>query len=67
MSDCNGVKSPMEKVLQLPTGSIMNSKFNEPYRELIVILMYVMLSCRPDICYSLAYLGRFQQNPNEKH
>lgn len=66
MADCNAVKTPMEKGLQLPSEKQIK-KCDEPYRELLGSLMYTMLSCRPDICFSVAYMGRFQQNPNEIH
>lgn len=30
-------------------------------------LMYLMLSVRPDICYQVGYMGRFQNNPSDIH
>lgn len=38
-----------------------------PYRELLGSLMYIMLSFRPDICYAVGYLGRFQNQPGQAH
>ena len=29
--------------------------------------MYIMLCVRPDICYSVGFLGRFQSNPSNEH
>lgn len=29
--------------------------------------MYVMLCVRPDVCYSVGYLGRFQQDSSTVH
>ncbi|XP_037807715.1 secreted RxLR effector protein 161-like [Lucilia sericata] len=55
----------MEKGLQL-TYNVGNT-IDKPYRELLGSLMYVMLCVRPDICYHVSYLGRFQQNPSEEH
>ena len=60
MEECNPTRTPMEKRLQLLREGTSNG---EPYRELLGSLMYLMLCVRPDICYPVAYLGRFQQNP----
>lgn len=66
MLDCNPVKSPIEKGIQLTTNN-ENVNFDKPYRELLGSLMYIMLSSRPDICYSVAYMGRYQQKPTDLH
>lgn len=65
MADCNPSRTPMEKGLRLEAngGNIVE----EPYRELLGSLMYVMMSTRPDICYQVGYLGRFQQHPGQQH
>lgn len=65
MSDCNHVKTPMEKGLQLKYND--TSTIDKPYRELLGSLMYVMLCVRPDICYHVSYLGRFQEKPSDEH
>ncbi|XP_055615246.1 uncharacterized protein LOC129761546 [Toxorhynchites rutilus septentrionalis] len=65
MNDCNPTRTPMEKGLQLTcsnTGTV-----NEPYREVLGSLMYVMMSTRPDIRFPVGYLGRFQQEPEQLH
>lgn len=64
MVDCNPVKTPMEKGLQLARAGDPTA---HPYRELLGSLMYVMLCTRPDICYSVGFLGRFQQKPTTQH
>lgn len=64
MTDCNPAKTPMEKALQIDDDKIAT---NQPYRELLGSLMYLMLCVRPDICYYIGYMGRFQQNPTESH
>ena len=64
MTECNPTRTPMEKGLQLPRGG---STAGEPYRELLGSLMYVMLCVRPDVCYSVGYLGRFQQDSSTVH
>lgn len=66
MLECNSVKSPMEKGLQLNSNSD-KIKSDKPYRELLGSLMYIMLSSRPDLCFSVAYMGRHQQNPSDLH
>lgn len=64
MSDCNPTKSPMEKGLQL---SREGSSTAQPYRELLGSIMYLMLCVRPDLCYPVCYMGRYQQTPTENH
>ena len=66
MAECKAARTPMEKGLKLmPTKSDELKPY--PYRELLGRLMYLMLSFRPDLCYAVGYLGRFQQNPSEEH
>lgn len=65
MDNCNPTRTPMEKGLVL--GRQATEASQEPYRELLGSLMYVMMSTRPDICYSVGYLGRFQQQPGQQH
>lgn len=64
MSECNPTRTPMEKGLQLPRGG---PSAGEPYRELLGSLMYIMLCVRPDVCYPVGYLGRFQQDSSTVH
>lgn len=54
----------MKKGLQLKRDG---PSTNEPYRELLGSIMYTMLCVRPDICYPVSYMGRFQQNPTDQH
>lgn len=64
MTECNPAKNPMEKGLQLYREGCRTS---QPYRELLGSLMYQMLCVRPDLCYPVSYLGRFQQSPTDNH
>lgn len=66
MNDCNKTKTPMEKGLCLSYNS-ENEPTKNPYREMLGSLMYLMLSVRPDICYQVGYMGRFQNNPADVH
>ena len=65
LKDCNTVKTPMEKGLQLEIEK--ETKTDKPYRELLGSMMYIMLCCRPDICYNVSYMGRFQQESTDTH
>ena len=38
-----------------------------PYASAVGILMYVMLCTRPDICYSVGMVSRYQFNPGREH
>lgn len=65
MDDCNPTKTPMEKGLQLTRSN--TGMIGEPYRELLGSLMYIMMSTRPDVCFPVGFLGRFQQQPEQQH
>lgn len=58
MTQCNPAKSPMEKGLQLNREGRCTT---QPYRESLGSLMYQMLCVRSDLCFPVAYMGRFQQ------
>ncbi|KXJ79603.1 hypothetical protein RP20_CCG000255 [Aedes albopictus] len=64
MAECNPSKNPMEKGLQLSRDG---NRTSQPYRESLGSLMYQMLCVRPDLCYPVGYMGRFQQSPTEDH
>ena len=38
-----------------------------PYVSAVVSLMYAMLCTRPDICFTVGIVSRFQSNPGPKH
>ena len=38
-----------------------------PYASTVGSLMYVMLCTRPDICYSVGIVSRYQSNPGREH
>ena len=38
-----------------------------PYASVVGSLMYAMLCTRPDICYSVGMVSRYQSNPGPKH
>uniref|UniRef100_A0A1Y1JUX7 Integrase catalytic domain-containing protein n=1 Tax=Photinus pyralis TaxID=7054 RepID=A0A1Y1JUX7_PHOPY len=67
LQDCNAVKTRMEKGLKLPCTNSDDNNNRKSYQELLGSLMYLMLCVRPDICFPISYLGRFQQHPIEEH
>ena len=40
---------------------------NCPYASAVGILMYAMLCTRPDICYRVSIMSRYQSNPGFEH
>jgi len=38
-----------------------------PYASAIGSLMYAMMCTRPDICYAVGLVNRYQSNPGQKH
>lgn len=51
--------------MQLPIGEGLDEKY--PYRELVGCLMYVMMSCRPDLSASINFFSRYQSSYTECH
>ena len=38
-----------------------------PYASAVEILMYAMLCTRPDICFAVGMVSRYQSDPGEEH
>ena len=38
-----------------------------PYASAVDSLMYAMMCTRPNICYDVGLISRFQSNPGQKH
>ena len=66
MSECKPVNTPMEAKFNESEES-SNLGENVPYRELMGCLLYVTQTTRPDLCYAVNYLSRFQSNTKEIH
>ena len=49
------------------TDEKSNQTYNCPYREAIGSLMFLMVSTRPDIAYTMSVLSHFSEQPNENH
>lgn len=60
MDQCHPRSIPMDSVLNLERCEIPKSEL--PYRELLGSLMYLMIGTRPDICYAIGKLSRYQDN-----
>ena len=66
MADCNPVKTPMEKNIQLPVLKEAEVDITE-YQRCIGSLMYLMVCTRPDIAYSVGVLSRHVSCPGNVH
>lgn len=64
LENCKPVKIPIEPKLQIIETENKN-KTNNPVRELVGCLMYLMVGSRPDICFAVNYLSRYQDKANE--
>ena len=40
---------------------------NVPYSSAVDSLMYAMLCTRPDICFAVGLVSRYQSNPGREH
>lgn len=71
MSDCNGVRTPMDPnqvfTKPCPSDSETRVDVNIPYQEAIGSLLYVSQGTRPDINFAVNYLSRFNNNYNQSH
>ncbi|XP_052562530.1 uncharacterized protein LOC120429306 [Culex pipiens pallens] len=73
MTDCKPVSSPMNVSEKLTrdtcpsTDQELERMKSVPYQEAVGCLMYLAQSTRPDICYAVNILSRFNSNPGEKH
>ncbi|XP_062701949.1 uncharacterized protein LOC134285364 [Aedes albopictus] len=73
MSNCKPVNTAMNVSEKLTnemcpsTAEEVETMKNVPYREAVGCLMYLAQSTRPDICYAVNVLSRFNSNPGERH
>lgn len=65
MSDCKTAETPMEINLKLEKSQNVCNDF--PFRQLIGSLMYLAVSTRPDIDYSVSFLSQFNNSYDETH
>jgi hypothetical protein len=71
MADCKPVATPMETSTKYMVRSD-DHWFAKPenrllYQVAVGMLIYVMLSTRPDIVYTVSVVSRFSSNPNDHH
>ncbi|KAL5555280.1 hypothetical protein UlMin_037516 [Ulmus minor] len=57
----------LSKDMSPKTSQEVNSMRKIPYASAVGSLMYAMLCTRPDICYSVGIVSRYQSNPGLKH
>ncbi|CAB0018882.1 unnamed protein product, partial [Nesidiocoris tenuis] len=67
MQDCKEISTPIEKNLRLNKAKSDEEKTEEPYRQLVGCLMYLMIGSRPDICFALNYFSRYQEYATNEH
>lgn len=68
MSDCKPVAIPMQPKLFLPKlESTPPEDKHLPFRKAVGQLLYLAISCRPDILYAVNYLSRFVTGYSKQH
>lgn len=65
MDNCKPINTPIELNLKLNESN--DERTQKSYRELVGSLIYAAIATRPDICYAVNYLSRFQIKPTESH
>uniref|UniRef100_A0A2N9GNZ7 Reverse transcriptase Ty1/copia-type domain-containing protein n=1 Tax=Fagus sylvatica TaxID=28930 RepID=A0A2N9GNZ7_FAGSY len=73
MENCRPVSTPVSKGTILnksmcPTNKTELEEMKDvPYAQAVGSLMYAMTSTRPDICYAVGLVSRYQSNPGKAH
>ena len=73
MQDSKPMDTPVDKSLSLSrdmcpkTLEEKEKIFRVPYASAIGSLMYAMMCTRPNICYAVGLVSRYQSNPGQKH
>lgn len=69
MSECKPIQTPMDVNVKLQKPDCVNENvMNQyPYQSLIGALMYLSVTTRPDIAYSVNFLSQFNTNFNIEH
>jgi hypothetical protein len=73
MSDCKPIDTPIAKNESLSQNMCPKTQDEQekmarvPYANAIGNLMYAMMCIRPDICYAVGLVSRFQSNPGLAH
>ena len=73
MSDCHSSPIPMDPAVRLSesmspqTQAEADEAEQYPYREIVGSLMYLMVSTRPDLAFSVGQLARFMNTHGKEH
>lgn len=69
MQDCKPARTPLDTNVQLTKPSRANKKIMRqyPFQRLIGALMYLAVSTRPDIAYTVNFLSQFNTNYSTEH
>jgi hypothetical protein len=73
MEDCRPVSTPVSKGTILnksmcpTTKTELEEMIAVPYAQVVGSLMYAMTSTRPNICYAVGWVSRYQSNPGKAH
>ena len=69
MSNCATAPTPMVINTQMQAELVDKARpeVTQEYQSMIGSMMYPMIQTRPDICYAITMLSRFNQNPNATH
>jgi hypothetical protein len=70
MSDCNPVKTPLPRDMNLSLMDCpdeVDPKLQREYRAIVGSLMYLYQWTRPDLGFAVTFLSRYLHKPGEKH
>lgn len=67
MSDCKPVKTPIDINTKFKNSNDSNILDNVPYQEIIAFKLYISQITRPDLCYIINTLSRYNNKPEMQH
>lgn len=73
MDNCNPATTPADPCTRISTQMSPTTEEEKqdmakvPYREAVGCLLYLSLTCRPDISYAVSQVAKFCQNPGRAH
>lgn len=67
MIDCKAAKTPLALGVKLIDDSSSHEESEQPFREMIGMLMYLAVGTQPDIAHAVNYLSQFCSNHSKVH
>lgn len=67
MNNANKVSAPIEPLAESVDKENIEPYSNDLYQQMVGSLLYLSTHTRPDICYSVNHVSKYNHNPSVKH